>query len=97
MNPNKKPFNFEEILFHLREAREEIENSIREILEEGEAISEDDMHCAFLHLYHHINSAWHSRYARPDYVQTDDEFYSDRRFPLEDFISDLNGRYDPKE
>lgn len=74
--------NKEHVLFHLREAREELENMVREIssqpgFEFGEYV------VGMSHLYHHINSAWNGRDATPEEVAecTQENFDAWRQMP----------------
>jgi hypothetical protein len=77
--------------FHLREAKEQIESTLASIDERPEELSENDLLADFLHLYHHVNTAWHSRYlSGPEMAhQTQKEFFACRVFPIDDFSKDL--------
>ena len=50
------------VLFHLREALEEIEATIKDIEEEPE-YDGPEFSVAIAHLYHHVNTAWNSRHS----------------------------------
>jgi len=57
-----KGMNREAILFHLREAKEELDRTIREI-EKEKSYEFGDFLPAMSHLYHHLNTAWNARRA----------------------------------
>jgi len=70
------------VLFHLGEARHEIEKTLKEIRE----TPDDDygeFFVAMQHLYHHLNTAWNSRDATEDRVaqRSPEDFYQWGRFP----------------
>ena len=70
------------VLFHLREASEELTRTIREIETDSEyGIGEFGV--TMMHLYHHINSAWNARQVPPDraFRSSDEDFAVWRRFP----------------
>jgi len=82
-------FNVHAILFNLLEAKEELEEIIALMEDESdEDVLDEDLKWMFMHAYHHINSAWHVRNARPSYMATftDQEFHVDAQFPNMDFI-----------
>ena len=54
------PMNKDYILFHLKEAQEEITKTIRDI-ETDEEYEYGDFVVAMSHLYHHVNTAWNAR------------------------------------
>ena len=55
------------VLFHLREAAEELNGTIRN-LEQDPDYDSVDLSLSMGHLYHHLNTAWNGR------DQTDEEF-----------------------
>ena len=63
------------VLFHLKEALEEIENTIKDIEKDLE-YEYGDYSVAIAHLYHHINTAWNSR----DYSEEEAEESSKNKF-----------------
>ena len=52
--------NKEWVLFHLKEALEEIDDTIKDIEGDPE-YGDPEYSVAMTHLYHHINTAWNSR------------------------------------
>ena len=52
--------NKEHVLFHLKEAAEELNRTISE-LEENADYGEAEHWVAMQHLYHHLNTAWNAR------------------------------------
>ena len=52
--------NTKYILFNLREAREELDSTIKEIETDNE-YGEAKLSVAMMHLYHHLNTAWNAR------------------------------------
>jgi len=75
------------ILFHLKEAQEELGKTIHEI-ESQPDYDYGEYVVAMMHLYHHINTAWNARDVSPDVAErcSEDDFYAWRRFPSEDEI-----------
>jgi hypothetical protein len=74
--------NREWILFHLKEAHEEL----RCIIEEFEKTSDyvqGEYWAAMMHLYHHLNTAWNSKDASLEEVRTcsEENFSKWRQFP----------------
>jgi hypothetical protein len=69
-------------LFHLREAKEELDRTIDEI-ERNPRYAFGTFQAAMSHLYHHLNTAWNGRDASPkrhrDCAQKD--FDAWRKFP----------------
>ena len=57
--------NKEAILFHLREAREELARTIHE-LETDPGYEFGNFVVGMGHLYHHLNTAWNGRDASPE-------------------------------
>jgi hypothetical protein len=74
--------NTQWILFHLREAQEELTRTIKEL---ESAAPEDDVEfrIAMEHLYNHVNTAWNSRYVTDEQAAqcSDEDFYKWRDFP----------------
>jgi hypothetical protein len=70
------------ILFHLHEALEELQRTVRDIEEDPE-YGEPELAVALTHLYHHVNTAWNSRAASDEENAdaSEQEFYRRRRFP----------------
>jgi hypothetical protein len=70
------------VLFHLKEAHEELTRTIQGI-EQDPDYDYGEYYVAMMHLYHHLNTAWNSRDASPERVQkcTDEEFAQWRQFP----------------
>ncbi|WP_205313740.1 hypothetical protein [Rheinheimera maricola] len=80
--------NKEWVLFHLKEALEEIENTIKEIETEPE-YDDSEFSVAVAHLYHHVNTAWNSRNCSDQDVDesSDDNFTKWGQFPSDLDIS----------
>jgi hypothetical protein len=76
------------VIFHLKEASEELQNVIRAI-ESNAEIGREEFEIAITHAYHHLNTAWNSRFITDDKARnhTDWDFAEWRQFP-----SDLNLR-----
>lgn len=72
------------ILFHLREALEEIEGTIKEI-ESSPEYDEPEFSIAMNHLYHHVNTAWNSRDSADNTTEASSEenFRKWRQFPID--------------
>jgi hypothetical protein len=74
--------NKQAILFHLREAKEELDRTIHKLETDAE-YEFDDFVAGMGHLYHHLNSAWNGRDAcrerHRDCAQHDFEAW--RKFP----------------
>jgi len=70
------------IRFHLREALDELTQTITK-LESGPDYSEIDLQIAMEHLYNHLNTAWNSRDVDPDRAArcSEEDFYAWRDFP----------------
>jgi len=70
------------VIFHLTEARDEINKTIAEIQETPD-YDDSEFWVAMQHLYHHANTAWNSRNASPADVQpiTHENFNRWSRFP----------------
>ena len=52
--------NRDAVLFHLREAKEELDRTISEI-ESDQTYDEPEFRVAMSHLYRHLNTAWNGR------------------------------------
>lgn len=74
--------NKEAILFHLREAKEELDRTINELATDTEYDCGDFI-LGMGHLYHHLNTAWNGRDASPDRHRdcAQQDFDSWRKFP----------------
>jgi hypothetical protein len=74
--------NKEAILFHLGEAKEELDRTIQELQNDPD-YCEEEFRVAMGHLYHHLNTAWNgrneSRERHRDCAQED--FDAWRKFP----------------
>jgi hypothetical protein len=72
------------ILFHLREAHEELTRTIAKI-DTAPTVDEIEFEIALAHMYNHLNTAWNSRAASDEQIaaQTDDDFYTWRAFPAD--------------
>lgn len=79
------------IAFHLREALEQLQDSI-DRLDRQQNYSETDFQIEISHVYHHINTAWNSRNASPDEVRdhSDADFDNWQQMPDADEL--LMGR-----
>jgi hypothetical protein len=76
--------NKEWVLFHLKEALEEIEDTIKEIESEPE-YDDPEFLVAMGHLYHHVNTAWNSRHCSDQEAEESSEvnFSKWRQFPTD--------------
>ena len=74
--------NRSHVLFHLREAEEELSRTIREI-EANETYGFGEFVVAIQHLYHHVNTAWNGKDATEQQATnpTDAEFARWNEFP----------------
>ena len=72
------------ILFHLKEAQEEIESTIKDIEADPE-YDYGEYSVAMAHLYHHINTAWNSRDSTEQEANesTENNFNKWRKFPTD--------------
>jgi hypothetical protein len=69
------------ILFHLNEAKEELDRTIQEIGKNGE-YDVAEFRVAMSHLYHHLNTAWNGREMADDLSEERrHEFDLFRKFP----------------
>ena len=73
------------VLFHLREAAEQLNETIQSLASGGEYGAEE-FQVEMGHLYHHLNRAWNGRDQTDEQFQkcTDEDFARFRRFPKED-------------
>ena len=74
--------NKENIVFHLQEAKEELDRIISEFQRNPEYESAEYL-VQMSHLYHHINTAWNSRDASEKEVEecSEENFNKWRQFP----------------
>jgi hypothetical protein len=74
--------NKDYVLFHLREAAEELDTSIHE-METDPEYEFGNFLVAMTHLYHHVNTAWNARDASQEQTDScsDDDFRRWRQFP----------------
>ena len=72
------------VLFHLREASEQLNETIQE-LESNRDYGAEGFQVEMSHLYHHLNTAWNGRdQTDAQHAKcTDDDFKRFRRFPDE--------------
>lgn len=72
------------ILFHLREAQEELTRTIAE-LDATENVDEIEFEIAIAHMYNHLNTAWNARAETDEKIaaQSDNDFYRWRAFPTD--------------
>lgn len=72
------------VLFHLREAAEQLNETIQE-LESNLDYGKEELQVQLAHLYHHLNTAWNGRDQTDAQFEkcTDEDFERFRRFPLE--------------
>tara|TARA_B110001452_G_C15083414_1_gene377996 strand:+ start:511 stop:759 length:249 start_codon:yes stop_codon:yes gene_type:complete len=76
--------NKEWVLFHLKEALEEVEDTIKDI-ESDESYDESEFSIGMTHLYHHVNTAWNSRSSKDEEAResNDANFEKWRKFPID--------------
>ena len=74
--------NRDHVLFHLQEAKEELDRTIGELTTMAEYASEEFL-VAMGHLFHHLNTAWNGRNASPDRTAAEEkvDFDAWRKFP----------------
>ncbi len=77
--------NKEWIAFHLEEAAEQLQDTLKRLSSESD-YSYGDFVVEMSHAYHHINTAWNSRDATPDAVahHTDANYDEWQRMPSAD-------------
>lgn len=74
--------NKDYVLYNLRDALKEIEDTIKDIESDPE-YGEGEYSVAVNHLYHHVNTAWNARYASVAEVDecSEESFQKWRQFP----------------
>lgn len=74
--------NREYVLYHLKEAHEELTKTIREI-EHNPDYDFGEYIVAMTHLYHHINTAWNAKDVTPERADrsSEEDFERWRQFP----------------
>jgi len=79
--------NCDWVLFHLREALEELQKTIRGIEQDSE-YNDGDFYVGMQHLYHHLNTAWNSRDASEEQAaeSAEEDFFRWRVFPTDIFM-----------
>ncbi len=72
----------EHTIFHLSEALEQLEKTVRE-LKENSAYSSAEFEHEIAHAYHHLNYAWNSRYLGPKraWAAQEKDFFHYRQMP----------------
>ncbi len=82
MKKPKRKMNKRWVLFHLKEAREQLTATVND-LETNEDYNQDDFYYAMQHLYHHANFAWNTRNLPAEKENSGGmkKFYRRRRFP----------------
>ena len=72
------------VLFHLREAAEQLNETIRD-LEGNPDYGKEEFQVELGHVYHHLNTAWNGRDQTDAQFEkcTDEDFDRFRRFPAE--------------
>ncbi len=76
--------NKDYVLVQLREAREELERTIRELREDPD-YDYGEFVVAMTHLYHHVNTAWNARDVSHERAETcsENDFRQWRQFPTD--------------
>jgi hypothetical protein len=76
--------NRDNTLFHLREAAEELQRTIREI-EDEPIYGYGEFSVAMQHLYHHLNTAWNARDKSQEHLAacSEADFFRWRQFPTD--------------
>jgi hypothetical protein len=79
---NRRFMNRKWILFHLKEAHEELRRTIEEF-EKRSDYDVGEYFVAMMHLYHHLNTAWNSKDVSDEDARTssDESFSKWRQFP----------------
>ena len=72
------------ILFHLREAQEELVRTIAK-LDSTESVDEIELEIAVAHMYNHLNTAWNARAVTDEQlaVQSEEDFCRWRAYPVD--------------
>jgi len=75
------------VLFHLKEAQEELNRTIVEI-DNQEDYDYGEFVVAMGHLYHHLNTAWNSQKATEEQVKlnSEEDFFNWRQFPKDIYL-----------
>jgi hypothetical protein len=75
--------NKQVILFHLREALEQLQRTVKEVEQKDYGV--EDLQVAMGHLYHHLNTAWNGKdCTNKEFKECSDENFSKwRKFPKE--------------
>jgi hypothetical protein len=82
--------NREVVLFHLREAAEQLNETIQGLTNETD-YDIGDFRVQMSHLYQHLNTSWNGRDQSDEQFKkcTDEDFYQFRKFPTdEDLLLD---------
>ncbi len=76
--------NQDAVLFHLREAQEELDRTIKEMAADP-SYGPAEFVVAMSHLYHHLNTAWNGQEASPERHRecAQSDFDAWRKFPKE--------------
>ena len=79
------PSNYEVLIWHLKEAREWLDDLIKDLDERGRQENEEYWRQRIHQVYHHMNSGWNAREESEEYWknQTDEAFYRYRMFPTD--------------
>jgi hypothetical protein len=79
-----KYMNHQAIIFHLREAAEELNKTVKN-LEQDEMYDKESLEVAMGHIYHHLNTAWNGRNQTDKQFResTGQDFARFRKFPKE--------------
>jgi hypothetical protein len=79
-----RTMNHRVVLFHLREAAEELNRMVEELSQDSR-YTEESLEVAMGHMYHHLNSAWNGRNqtSKQHRECTDSDFNRFRKFPKE--------------
>ena len=70
------------VLFHLREAAQQLNETIQSLASDG-AYGAEEFQVEMGHLYHHVNTAWNGRHQTEEQFRkcTDADFAQFRKFP----------------
>lgn len=74
------------LLFHLKEAKEQLDELVEHLSKINDTDQIDfngEITVGMQHLYHHLNTAWNGRHDPEDLEETDDVFYKRRKFPTD--------------
>jgi len=79
------------VIFHLREAAEQLNKTIQS-LASNQDYSSEEFQVEMGHLYHHLNTAWNGRDQTDEQFQncTDEDFTRFRKFPKQEEFIDLD-------